>query len=116
VSRRGSFPSSVGGAGFFQLTIRRHAARSRFLCLFFAPPGLRPGLGRLNPPFARELFLLVWLNFRIYFESGIAKLLSHDPQWRGLTAMDQYYQKGPLPTWIGWYAHNLLTVSRGNVV
>ena len=24
-----------------------------------------------------------------------------------LTAMDQYYQNGPLPTWIAWYAHHL---------
>jgi hypothetical protein len=78
-----------------------------FLCLFFAPPGLRPGLGRRNPPSRASWFLLIWLNFRIYFESGIAKLLSHDPQWRGLTAMDQYYQNGPLPTWIGWYVQHL---------
>jgi hypothetical protein len=78
-----------------------------FLCLFFAPPGLRPGLGRSYPPSRASWFLLIWLNFRIYFESGIAKLLSHDPQWRGLTAMDQYYQNGPLPTWIGWYIQHL---------
>jgi hypothetical protein len=78
-----------------------------FLCLFFAPPGLLPGLGRSHPPSRASWFLLVWLNFRIYFESGVAKLLSHDPQWRGLTAMDQYYQNGPLPTWIGWYAQHL---------
>jgi lipase maturation factor len=78
-----------------------------FICLFFAPPGLRPGLGRGHPPSRASWFLLIWLNFRIYFESGIAKLLSHDPQWRGLTAMDQYYQNGPLPTWIGWYAQHL---------
>ncbi len=78
-----------------------------FLCLFFAPPGLRPGLGRLHTPSRASWFLLVWLNFRIYFESGIAKILSHDPQWRGLTAMDQYYQNGPLPTWIGWYVQHL---------
>ncbi|MGB6197975.1 MAG: lipase maturation factor family protein [Candidatus Acidiferrales bacterium] len=78
-----------------------------FLCLFFAPPGLRPGLGRAHPPSRVSWFLLVWLNFRIYFESGIAKILSHDPQWHGLTAMDQYYQNGPLPTWIGWYVQHL---------
>jgi lipase maturation factor 1 len=78
-----------------------------FLCLFFAPPGLRPGLGRSAPPSRVSWFLLVWLNFRIYFESGIAKILSHDPQWKGLTAMDQYYQNGPLPTWIGWYVQHL---------
>jgi lipase maturation factor len=78
-----------------------------FFCLFFAPPGLRPGLGRLHPPSRASWFLLIWLNFRIYFESGLAKMLSHDPQWRGLTAMDQYYQNGPLPTWIGWYVQHL---------
>jgi hypothetical protein len=45
--------------------------------------------------------------FRIYFESGIAKILGRDPEWRDFTAMDQYYQNGPLPTWIAWYAHQL---------
>jgi len=45
--------------------------------------------------------------FRIYFESGIAKILGHDPEWRNFTAMDQYYQNGPLPTWIAWYVHQL---------
>ena len=30
-----------------------------------------------------------------------------DIQWRNFTAMDEYYQNGPLPTWIGWYAQHL---------
>ena len=37
----------------------------------------------------------------------MVKLLSGDPQWRNFTAMDEYYQNGPLPTWIGWYAEHL---------
>ena len=45
--------------------------------------------------------------FTIYFESGIAKIASGDPEWRNLTAMDEYYQNGPLPTWIGWYVSHL---------
>jgi hypothetical protein len=45
----------------------------------------------------------VWECFRIYFESGVAKILGGDPQWRNFTALDEYYQNGPLPTWIGWY-------------
>jgi hypothetical protein len=49
------------------------------------------------------MFLLQLLWFCIYFESGIAKYFGGDPSWRNLTAMDQYYQNGPLPTWIGWY-------------
>src|SRR4029077_13549565 len=30
-----------------------------------------------------------------------------DPEGRSLTAMDDYYQNGPLPTWIGWDANHL---------
>jgi hypothetical protein len=78
-----------------------------FLALFFAPPGLRPGWGRPRPPSRASLYLLLWECFRIYFGSGIAKLASGDPQWRNFTAMDEYYQNGPLPTWIGWYAQQL---------
>ncbi len=78
-----------------------------FLSLFFAPPGLRPGLGVANPPSRFSLFLLQWEWFRIYFESGIVKLASGDPQWRNFTAMDEYYQNCPLPTWIGWYVQHL---------
>ncbi|MGA7921501.1 MAG: lipase maturation factor family protein [Candidatus Acidiferrales bacterium] len=78
-----------------------------FIALFFAPPGLRPGLGIANPPWRASLFLLQWEWFRIYFESGVAKLASGDPAWRHFTAMDDYYQNGPLPTWIGWYVQQL---------
>src|SRR6202789_1538663 len=78
-----------------------------FIALFFAPRGLRPGLGSANPPSRASLFLLQWEWFRIYFESGLVKLLSGDIEWRNFTAMDEYYQNGPLPTWIGWYAEHL---------
>lgn len=78
-----------------------------FICLFFAPRGLRPGLGEKHPPSRASLFLLQWEWFRIYFESGFVKLASHDPEWRHLTAMDHYYENGPLPNWIGWYVQQL---------
>jgi lipase maturation factor 1 len=78
-----------------------------FIALFFAPPGLRPGLGGKNPPSRASLFLLQWEWFRIYFESGVAKIGSGDLAWRQFTAMDDYYQNGPLPTWIGWYVQHL---------
>jgi hypothetical protein len=78
-----------------------------FISLFFAPGGWRPRWGAADPPSRASRYLLVWLMFRIYFESGIAKILGHDPEWRDFTAMDQYYQNGPLPTWISWYAHHL---------
>jgi len=78
-----------------------------FLSLFFAPPGFFPGLGRANPTSRASLYLLRWEWFRIYFESGFVKLASGDLSWRNLTAMDDYYQNGPLPTWLGWYAQHL---------
>ncbi|HXW16700.1 MAG TPA: lipase maturation factor family protein, partial [Candidatus Acidoferrales bacterium] len=77
------------------------------ISMFFAPPGFWPGLGRRHAPSRASLFLLRWEWFRIYFESGVAKLASGDQSWRHLTAMDDYYQNGPLPTWIGWYAQQL---------
>jgi len=78
-----------------------------FISLFFAPPGLRPRWGESSPPSRASLFLLQFVWFTIYFESGVAKYFGGDPSWRNLTAMDQYYQNGPLPTWIGWYVQQL---------
>ncbi len=78
-----------------------------FIALFFAPRGLRPGFGIASPASRASLFLLQWEWFRIYFESGVAKIVGGDPEWRNFTAMDEYYQNGPLPTWIGWYLQHL---------
>ena len=76
------------------------------LSIFLAPRGLRPGLAAAQPPSKASLFMLRWEWFRIYFESGVVKFLSGEPQWRNLTAMDKYYENGPLPTWIGWYVQH----------
>jgi len=78
-----------------------------FLSLFLAPPGIFPGWGARRPAARAAIFLLLWEWFRIYFESGVVKLESGDPTWRNLTAMYEYYQNGPLPTWIGWYLQHL---------
>jgi hypothetical protein len=78
-----------------------------FFALFLAPPGLLPGWGARRPPARAAILLLLWEWFRIYFESGVVKLESGDPTWHNLTAMYEYYQNGPLPTWIGWYAQHL---------
>jgi len=78
-----------------------------FLCFFLAPGGWRPGLGERQPPSRASLFLLRLLWFSIYFESGMAKYFGGDRSWRDFSAMNEYYQNGPLPTWIGWYAAQL---------
>ena len=102
------FLSFVGASGEFSgYQSDGMLLEAGFLALFFAPRGLVPGWGASDPPSRASLWLLQWEWFRIYFESGMVKLLSGDEQWRNMTAMDEYYQNGPLPTWIGWYAEHL---------
>ena len=77
------------------------------LAIFFAPWQFWPRLTRESPPSRLALWLLRWLLFRLMFASGVVKLATHDPTWRGLTALTVHYETQPLPTWIGWYAHQL---------
>jgi len=86
-----------------------------FLAIFFAPLQLRTGIRRESPPPRLILWLLRWLLFRLIFLSGAVKLASGDPTWRGLTALSYHYQTQPLPTWIGWWVHQLpATLQRGS--
>ena len=78
-----------------------------FLAIFLAPLQLWPRLSRAAPPSRLVLWLLRWLLFKLMFQSGCVKLLSGDPAWRNLTALTFHYETQPLPTWIGWYAHQL---------
>jgi hypothetical protein len=52
---------------------------------------------------------LVWayrfLLFRLMFESGAVKLLSHDPNWRNLHAMRFHFMTQPLPNPAAYYAY-----------
>lgn len=57
------------------------------------------------PPLAR--WLIWWLLFRLMFGAGLVKLASGDPLWRGLSALVVHYETQPLPTPVGWYAHQL---------
>ena len=47
------------------------------------------------------------LLFRFMFLSGCVKLLSGDPSWATLSALDFHYQTQPLPTPLAWYVHLL---------
>lgn len=102
------FLSFVGASGVFSnYQSDGMLLEAGFLGLFFAPRGWWPGWGAEDPPSRASWYLLQWEWFRIYFESGMVKLLSGDAEWRHFTAMDEYYQNGPLPTWIGWYVQHL---------
>jgi len=54
-------------------------------------------------PVRTRIWLFHWLLFRLMFESGAVKLLSHDLSWRSLTALAVHYQTQPLPTPLAWY-------------
>ena len=54
-----------------------------------------------------RVWLFRWLIFRLMFYSGIGKLLSGDPSWRGLTALHYHYETQPLPTPVAWYMYQM---------
>jgi len=76
-----------------------------FLAIFLAPS--RGRMQAESPPSPVVLFLYRFLLFRVMFSSGVAKLASGDPTWRDGTALHFYYETQPLPTWGGWYVHQL---------
>ena len=53
------------------------------------------------------VWLYRWLVFRYLFMAGVVKLLSGDPTWRGLTALEYHFETQPLPTPLAWYAASL---------
>jgi hypothetical protein len=77
------------------------------LALAVAPPRWRDRLRDADEPPAVGRLLLWWLLFRLMLGSGIAKLTSGDPSWRGLTAMFFHYETQPLPSPLAWYAAQL---------
>ena len=60
---------------------------------------------------SRQVRIGIWLTrllvFRFMFLSGVVKLISGDPTWHGLTALDYHFETQPLPTVLAWYFHNL---------
>jgi len=59
----------------------------------------------LNTRISIGLFRL--LVFRFMFLSGAVKLLSGDPAWANLSALDYHFETQPLPTPLAWYASHL---------
>lgn len=56
-------------------------------------------------PTAHALLLFLW--FKLYFESGLAKWYSPLGDWHDGSAMRYYYETAPLPGPLAWYAHHL---------
>jgi predicted DCC family thiol-disulfide oxidoreductase YuxK len=96
---------TVAGQDFMSFQWENLLLEAGFLAIFLAPIA-RTLRSRQRSSFI-AVVLLRWLLFRLMFESGVVKLLSGDPTWRNFTALTYHYETQPLPTVIGWWAHQL---------
>jgi len=77
------------------------------LLIFLVPSTLGFYFKATFKPSGWIIWLFRLLLFKLMFESGMVKLLSHDPNWRNLTALTYHYWTQPLPNAISWYAAQL---------
>ena len=78
-----------------------------FIALFFAPPGFRPGLEWLRRHRAPACFCCSGNGSASTLNPASRRFSAAIQSGGNFTAMDEYYQNGPLPTWIGWYVQHL---------
>jgi predicted DCC family thiol-disulfide oxidoreductase YuxK len=52
-------------------------------------------------------WLYRWLVFRFMFLGGVVKIVSRDPAWDSLTALNYHFETQPLPVPAAWFAHHL---------
>ena len=96
---------TVAGQDFLSFQWDVLLLEAGLLAVLYAPPVRRLPLGA-GPETGAAARWLVWgLAFKLTFLSGITKLLSGDETWWGLTALRYHYETQPIPTWLGWYAH-----------
>ena len=93
---------SIAGQDFYQFQWDILLLETGFLAIFLAPWNLWATKAARPPRLAH--FLLIWLLFRLLFESGVVKLTSGDPTWANGTALDYHYFTQPLPTPAAWFA------------
>jgi hypothetical protein len=97
---------SVVGQDFLSFQWDALLLETGVLALLWAPATRLLGRNE-RAPSELARFLIVFLLFKLMFLSGATKLLSGDPTWRGLTALNYHFETQPLPPWTAWYAHHL---------
>jgi hypothetical protein len=97
---------SVGGI-FLRYQWDALLLETGFLAIWLAPARLRPSAAAREPVEPLALWLLRCLLFKLMFMSGAVKLLSGDPSWRDLSAMQFHYWTQPLPNALSWFAWQL---------
>ena len=97
---------NCAGQIFFNFQWDALLLETTLLAIFCVPWRWRPLWQRHEPPRAAR-WLLWWLLFRLMFLAGVVKLASGDPTWRDLSALTFHYETQPLPTPLGWFAHQM---------
>ena len=101
---------AVGGQDFLSFQWDGLLLETGLLAALWAPAGWFPSLRlEVRQPSPVVQWLLWLLLFKLMFLSGVTKLLSGDPTWRNLTALDVYFETQPLPPWTAWFVHQLST-------
>lgn len=95
------------GQDFFSFQWDTLLLETGLLAVFVAPWRLRSWRGPEHHPPTAFVWLLRLLLFKLMFLSGATKLSYGDAMWHDLSALTYHYETQPLPTWIGWYAHQL---------
>ncbi len=102
----------TGGGEFTEFQSDGMLLEATWLSLFFVPwqwfepPWPVPkNLVKQRPPPKASLWLLRFMVFRLMFASALVKIVSGDPTWRDLTALDYHFETQPIPTPLAWYAH-----------
>lgn len=98
---------SVAGQTFLNFQWDALLLEAGFLAIFLSPLQWLPNFHREGEPRKIVIWLFRWLLFRLMFMSGVVKLASGDAVWRDGTALQYHYQTQPLPTILGWFAHQL---------
>ena len=96
---------TIAGQTFFSFQWDILLLEAGFLAIFFAPWRWRMRSSSDEPVPRVGLFLLKLLLFKLMFMSGVVKLTSGDDSWWNLTALNYHYETQPLPTVLGWWAH-----------
>jgi len=96
-------------AGLFALYLSYVYAGQDFMSFQWDTLLLEAGFLALFLPGGSRIivWLFRWLVFRYLFLAGVVKLLSGDPTWHTLTALEYHFWTQPLPTPLAWYAAQL---------
>ena len=94
---------SAVGADFMSFQWDALLLEAGLIALFLAPWALLKK--SRTQPSRGALWLMRLLLFKLMLQSGMVKLLSGDPSWRGLTALTYHYWTQPLPTPLAWWAN-----------